>query len=411
MSFNLMDAVNGEFEKKDIGGEITNFTSFSTGIDLLDFMNGIKDNSSGITYAGIPNGRMVMIIGKSGSGKSALATLISESITAPYPNSMVNYNDFERAGRWPRISALTGLPEDELRKRWRLNNDSSLTTEAVTAQVASISALKKEHFDALQVNVPHVLDEGGEDILTPTVLLIDSQAMMTSKDVANADDAEFAGNNMSGGKQAGRNAMMYNQINIHMLEANIIPIVVNHITKKIQTGHLPTPADINYLKPDENLKGGNAALYLTDTLIRVKASTKLTEDKEYGIRGFVVELTLVKSRSNTAGIPFEVVYDQASGFDNDLTNLRFLKKMGHLKGSPRAFYFEGAEDVKFTQKTFKEKLYASEELQDAVAALLGEELPKLLTPGRLSEDSLVEAVEEEEATTKKKSSKPKRSKG
>jgi RecA/RadA recombinase len=407
MSFNLMDSVNADFDKKDIGSEITNFTSFSTGIDLLDFMNGMKDNSSGITYAGFPNGRMVMIIGKSGSGKSALAVQIAEAITSPYPNAMVNLNDFERATRWPRLSALTGVSEPELRKRWKLINDSNLTTEAVTAQVSSISALKLDNADQLMVEVPHVIDEGHEEILTPTVLLIDSQAMMTSKDVANKDDEEFAGNNMSGGKQAGRNSMMYSQINIHMLEANIIPIVVNHITKKIQTGFMPAPADINFLKVDENLKGGNAALYLTDTLIRVKTSTKLTEDKEYGIRGFVVEITLVKSRSNTAGIPFEVVYDQASGFDNDLTNLRFLKKMGHLKGSPRAFYFEGAPKETFTQKTFKEKLYQSEALQEAMGDLLGEELPKLLSVGRLTEDSLVDRPPEEETP---KSSKPKRAK-
>jgi hypothetical protein len=62
-----------------------------------------------------------------------------------------------------------------------------------------------------------------------------------------------------------------------------------------------------------------------------------------------------KSRSNSAGKKFSLVFNQEQGFDNFLTNFNYLKDvMKLLKGNGRAYYFDFDPDTKFTQKTVKE---------------------------------------------------------
>lgn len=118
---------------------------------------------------------------------------------------------------------------------------------------------------------------------------------------------------------------------------------------------------------------GSSILYLANNIIRCTTSSKLDDDSTknpYGIKGFIVKGEFVKSRSNEAGREFEMVFSQANGFDNILTNLTTFKNLGLLKGSPRAYYLEGCPDIKFTLKTFKEKYLASKELQDEVERLI-----------------------------------------
>ena len=117
---------------------------------------------------------------------------------------------------------------------------------------------------------------------------------------------------------------------------------------------------------------GSSCIYLANTLLKIVTSSKLTEDKEYGIKGFKCVGEMIKCRSNESGRTFDLVFSQSEGFDNILTNLSILKDAGYLKGSPRAYYFEGAEDVKFTLRQYKEKYYESEKLRKVVAELVRE---------------------------------------
>lgn len=124
---------------------------------------------------------------------------------------------------------------------------------------------------------------------------------------------------------------------------------------------IKTSNDLNYLGQDETSPGGMAVMYLADTLLKVQASSKLEEDKDFGIKGFNVIATLIKSRSNEAGRKFEMVYSQSEGFHNFFTNFNYLKSLKtYLKGNGKAYYFEFAPDKKFTQKNVYE-LYKSDE--------------------------------------------------
>jgi hypothetical protein len=129
-------------------------------------------------------------------------------------------------------------------------------------------------------------------------------------------------------------------------------------------------ADINFLKQDESLTGGSAHYYLADTLLKIVTRGKLDPDKEFGIKGFYAEVVFVKSRSSAAGRPFTMVYDQTYGFNNVYTNFNFLKDCKKVSGGGKGYYLEGAEDVKFTQKEFEEKLDGSKKLDKAYWNLL-----------------------------------------
>jgi len=138
-------------------------------------------------------------------------------------------------------------------------------------------------------------------------------------------------------------------------------------------------------------------------LLKLQASSKLEEDKDFGIKGFKAIAELIKSRSNEAGNKFELVYSQAEGYHNLLTSFNMLKSLGYLKGNGRAYYFETAPNSKFTQKNFLEKYSSDSELKSAFDALVKEELSKFLSginttdllgiPGEDNEETELELVE------------------
>ena len=96
-------------------------------------------------------------------------------------------------------------------------------------------------------------------------------------------------------------------------------------------------------------------MYVTDTLIKITASTKLEEDKLWGIKGFEAKIEICKSRHAPAGRSVTMIYDQTNGFRNDLSMLDYIKSCGALKGNGMAYYIENHDEYKFKLSNFKEK--------------------------------------------------------
>ena len=99
-------------------------------------------------------------------------------------------------------------------------------------------------------------------------------------------------------------------------------------------------------------------MYLANTMIKISPKDKLdpegsSNQQKFGIKGYVAEVEIIKSRTSDAGRKLPIVYSQNDGFLNELTNLNILKDLNLLKGSPRSYYIEGFEDVKFTMKKFR----------------------------------------------------------
>jgi hypothetical protein len=173
----------------------------------------------------------------------------------------------------------------------------------------------------------------------------------------NISEEEEQSGQMSAAAIAKSNNALFKRIPGDLLEANIILICINHITTKISINPMnKVSADLNFLKPEEGLPGGTGFIFISDTLIILKAKGKLDPAKDFGIKGFFIEASFIKSRNSAAGRPFTLVYDQVYGFDNTFTNYNFLKDMKKTGGGGRGFYLEGKPDTKFAQKDFADKL-------------------------------------------------------
>lgn len=424
--FSFMEAIGGIFDDKNLGSEIAFTGHHNTGLAPLDLFLAGRDPETGIIHPGIPFGKMITIIGPSSSGKSTLAIQMAFEIIRPFQGKAgIIHDDFERATERSRIKALSGMTDTQLNRVYRHVNDQHLYVENVYNQAEAIAEYKEQNMDNLIVNYPHPLYEGETyEVLAPTVLLIDSQAMMTSKKIL--DTENMTQNNMAGGQQAGLNSQMYTRLNALLRTYNIIPIVINHISKRIQTGMMPEKPLCPYLKPDENLKGGFTSLYMSDTLLRVTGGAKLEREKEFGIKGSRNKIQVIKSRSNEAGKDFETIFNQSTGFSDALTIYDFLKKNKLVGGAGRSFHLSNLPDRKFAQKDFENLFMTDPAVKEAALDLLySDQIVNQLVPDITftnnddeTEDMDYEAMEmeaheeimEEESKAKSKTSKAKGSK-
>jgi RecA/RadA recombinase len=374
MSTNLTDLFRDTIEKEGLGQEALYTPTYSTGVDLFDYRNGRSE--LGVPMVGVDGGRILTIIGKSGVGKSTFAVQVATSIVDPFENGQVIHLDYERATNRARIQQLTRWAEDKIKQKYILVN-RQIYSETLYTMVKATAKIKTENFESLKIATGKKDDKGNEVfVLPPTVFLVDSWATVVPKDIAGEEDLS---GQMAATAIAKTNNAIIKRITGALEEANIILIIVNHITQKIEIGPVKTQAQLNYLKQDESIPGGTSCVYLANTLLKLQASSKLEEDKDFGIKGFKAIGELIKSRSNEAGNKFTLVYSQSEGYHNLLTNFLMLKDLGFLKGNGRAYYFAEAPNEKFTQKNFAEKYATNPVLKEAFDALVREELSKFLS--------------------------------
>jgi hypothetical protein len=150
-----------------------------------------------------------------------------------------------------------------------------------------------------------------------------------------------------------------------------------------------TKSQVSYLKQDESLPGGNTIIYLSNLLLRFDDNSKLKEDEAFGIAGNMVDITLVKSRNNRAGKSCTLVFNQNQGFDPELSLFIMLKNAKRINGAGAYLYIGNRSDIKFSQKTFKDKLKENPELRQVfiqeVMDLLKTELDSADTSNEMKE--------------------------
>jgi ABC-type dipeptide/oligopeptide/nickel transport system ATPase subunit len=364
----LMDMYKTELKKsKDVflsSGDARTSFGFRTGIDLLDYRNGRRvkvRNGKSYLSLGIDEGSYIAIIGRPGSGKTALAIQMAKNIVEPYEDGIILHYDIEKGTNETRIANLTGWDIDTLKQKYS-RKVVGITHETFFESLTTLSNLKVKNMESLSINTG-VLDMDGNEImiLPPTVAILDSLALLAPKNIA--EDEDFSGQ-MAAAAIARANSTAFKRILPFLIMGNIILIAINHINKKIEINpRMPTKAIVNYLGIDETVPGGNTAIYLADNIIKLDPGSKLKEEDTFGFDGFLNKATLIKSRSNKAGKSFELVFDQERGFNNDLSNYMYLKGQGKIKGASRSFYLESAPNIKFAQKDFLTKLKKEKELR------------------------------------------------
>lgn len=368
---------------------------YTTGFLSLDYLNGtvvhVKGEDREFTYnsVGIVDGSANTIIGRSGSGKSTLCTQIAGNIVRPFikrglPTGLF-IDDIEGSLPWARKEFLLGLSSEELAQYVDVRN-SGITTENLYKRIQTIHDTKIENRKDYEYDTG-LFDTNGKRIykLVPTVYIVDSLPMLMPESLAEEDEL---GGSMSASAIAKSNTMLIKMISQRLKDANIIMLTVNHILDDIQMGFLPKPAQISGLKQGERLPGGKAAIYLANNMFRADDSTTLKRDKDYRIDGSVVNITLVKSRTNATKRTIPLIFNKTEGrFDEILSLFHLIKSEGLFKGAGAYLYLDDCPNIKFSAGSFKETLENSEELQEAFAKVAYNLLSTFLSDTKsISED-------------------------
>ena len=362
--------------------ESTMEVCYPTGFLNFDFMNGAivkvngRDGRSFNYYSAcIPDGSLVIGIGRSGCGKTTAFVQMAANIIRPFDNGCIFHDDIEGGITYQRRKVLTGFTDEELENKYIIRN-SGITAENFYARIKMIYDLKMENYDEYVYDTGYV-DTIGNKIfkLQPTVYILDSLALLMPGQFTKEE--QLSGQ-MSATAAAKTNSMSFKRIIPMLKEANIILFVINHITTKIEINPMMhTKGQLSFLKQGEELPGGRTVNYLANVFMRFDDNSKLKESEGFGITGNLVDITLVKSRNSRAGQVATMVFNQSNGFDPELSLFVMLKNCNRIKGAGAYLYIDDHDDVKFSQKNFKDKLMESPELQQYFTDAVSEELMKI----------------------------------
>ena len=367
---------------------------YSTGFLGIDYLNGtvvhVDSEERKFTYnsTGIVDGSANSIIGRSGSGKSTLTTQIIGNEARPFIEkglpTGIYIDDIEGSLPYVRKEFLFGLNSDQINKYVDIRN-SGITTENLYMRIQAIHDIKLQNRKDFEYDTG-LFDTYGQRIfkLVPTFYMIDSLPMLLPESLAEDDEL---GGSMSASSIAKSNTMLIKKITQLLKDANIILFTVNHILDEIQMGFIPKAAQISGLKQGERLPGGKAAIYLANNMFRADDGITLKESEGFGINGSIVNITLIKSRTNATKRSIPMIFNKTEGrFDDILSLFQLLKTEGVFKGTGAYQYLDDAPDIKFSQKNFKDTSEKSSELQKAFAKACYGVLVKFLSDTRSSSE-------------------------
>ena len=353
-------------QTKDISqkNEMTYSVSYPTGFLNLDFANGyIQEINGTLKYElGLSDGSINMIISGSGVGKTTICTQIATNIARRYKSSVVFYEQAEVGTNIQRIKNISGISSDDEFSKKFVIRDAGITIESVYERVKMVHDIKVNNQSDYLYDTG-MIDMRGDPIFKfePTIFIVDSVKMVLSKKNAEADES----NNMAAAVNAKANSEYYTKMVPLCREANIIMLLINHITTDINTGFLPKKSELAYLKQGEHISGGKSLTYIQNNIFRLDIKSKLKPEEGFGISGSVVNVDIVKSRTNKSDRSrCFLVFDQEVGYDDNLSLLLLLKETKLLEGSGAYLKLPGY-DKKFTQKQFKEYLYSDQNFYNA----------------------------------------------
>ncbi len=300
-----------------------------TGLTILDIFAG----------GGIPDGGFNLLVGDSASGKSTLALQTAGAIQRNTEEDVkIIIVDTEKSIRTKRLVNLGVNPSDVI--YWtRKDAKKPITIEAVFSEL--IDGL-------LDLKVKHKLE-------TKFLIIWDSIAMTP----AEAEEGEISKQATAQAVALTRGLRSYYQ---QMADHKISMLAINHYRDNVQMGQMYAPKPINALpKLRGSIPGGHQQIYAAQHLLEL-TTKKTIDDKEaeqYGFRGALVQGRFIKNKFTTPLVPFVMVLNVVSGFDNLLTNFGYLKQYGLIKQAG-AFYELPGYDKKFYFKDLR-KLYEGDE--------------------------------------------------
>ena len=371
--------------------------AYPTGFLTFDFMNGtvvhVKKDDMQFTYnsIGIVDGSMVTVIGRSSSGKTTWCVQTAGNIIRQFKSSCVWMDSVEGGIVDVRAQLLLKLYGEDFKDRW-IPRNTGVTAENFYERIKYIHDIKLEQADDITYDTG-AYTASGERIykMEPSVYILDSLAMLTPDKYT--EEEELSGQ-MSVTAAAKVNTTVFKRIIPLLKAANIILFVVNHITEDVNiTPFARSQSQLSYLKPGERLGGGRAAIYVTNLLVRLDDHSKMKADEGLAIDGSLVDFTLLKSRTSAVGQKTTLVFNYKTGFDAELSLYYFLKTRKLINGAGVGLYIGDRNDLKFSQKQFKNKLRDNPEFREVFIHYVLEELQKTIYDPGVDETEIDEGMD------------------
>lgn len=353
---------------------------YPTGFLAFDFMNGcvihVNSNNKDMQYysVGVSDGSMILCIGRSGCGKTTFVVQAATNIADKYEESCIFHEDIEGGVNEPRIHTITGWDYDKISSKYKIRN-TGITAENFYERMKMIYDIKMENREDFIYDTG-LVDYSGNPVykLQPTIFILDSLALLMP---ATYTEEEQLSGQMSATAAAKTNASIFKRIVPMLKSGNIILFIINHITQNVDLGIVKKQSQVSYLSQDERIPGGNTPIYLANTFLKFSDHGKFKQDEGFQVPGSLVDITLVKSRTNKAGQKCTLVFNQNIGFDKELSMLILLKENKKLNGAGAYLYIGDHTEYKFAQKNFKSMMKDPEfakivmsEIQDILVGML-----------------------------------------
>jgi energy-coupling factor transporter ATP-binding protein EcfA2 len=380
----------------------TPLIGYPTPFPVMDWANGfnvrVPDvNNPGKFVNSYPNigtfsGQFIMVIGNSGTGKSAYCIQSGSHIIRPFKEGLFIHIDGEHSSNPELILKRNKFTWEEYDEKYKI------------LEIAYVEDLYDAIVELAKVKLSdpeYLYDTGLKDFMgkpiiavQPTVILIDSLPTLQTKEnqldkaAKNVDDEMVAtmSGEMEGQSYNMRLAIAYNtfykRLRPIIYKANIIVYAINHLKDKPQLAFSKEQAKIQYLKPTESIPGGSGPIYFSQTLLRFKYKQQYTFDKN-GFDGYLVNAQVVKSKTNRSGRVIPLVFDHTIGFDPWKSMLEFCNSYNLVQGRNPYCYFKDLPDVKFNTKTSPTK-----EVWEAMAKATYPYLYQLLDDGTIASNEL-----------------------
>jgi RecA/RadA recombinase len=381
-------------DKKGLFKSNDDFVNYSTGLLPLDYANGFwmtqVDPDTGETFRepipGVLGGKLILMFGTTGSGKTTLATQIAYSIIKPFEDGLLMLVDCEQTALKERMCSITNNDQDDPRIILNVDNTS---IEDVLEIINELCQLKEDGGTTYMYEAKNrTYHRKTVKRYVPSVIIIDSLRQFNPKN----KDVVTLGNNMDNAREAQAIARFLDNVINRINKYNITIIYTNHIQPKIDANPYSQPPRGLMLSPQtETLPRGTRPLFLAHTAIRANSiKSNMYTKEDVGFDGFMVNLMLAKSKTNFIGATLNVAFNASKGFDPIYTMFEFAKQCGIVQGKNPNLYLEGLPDMKFSRKNFSEKMINNPEFNTKVMRTLQPYLEALLGAKEVTEDDRVQ---------------------
>lgn len=307
---------------------------------------------------------------------TTMAIQIAAAIVDPFDQGLIVHIDLEDATRPARVGDITGWSPERVARKYRRSKAISL--QKIYSLIKNTLKLKEE---ALKRDPSLMVYEErtGETIPVPTVFIIDTVAALQMDGVM--DGEEFGSMMYEKGQQAGANNALAQRLAGMIGETNTTIIWVNHIRVKVQEGPMREAKAVQHLGQNDTTPGGTGFPQYADTYIKMTPTESLTPEEGMKIRGSIVQVTILKTRTSWAGRKFRVVLSER-GFENAWSNLQFLKENKLVSGAGAHLKLVAPESGRtsrtFAQAQFRDLYEHDEEFRSIADELLGVHLGALI---------------------------------